>query len=182
MGPRNRGPQAYSQAGTAALCLSGQRPSSRRAMISWTRDLLVRQRTQLINALRGRPAEHGIVAAQGQRTSSRLPMRSTASKPNSLRLLGILPVFISNNRASRWEDHRSRKETATRGGGTERDGRPPAQSMSGIGPITAMAIEVFAPPPESWNCRTSMSQERQRPCTWKSTANCRKGFAPSPNA
>jgi transposase len=34
-------------------------------MIFCTRDLLVRQRTQLINALRGRLAEHGLVAAQG---------------------------------------------------------------------------------------------------------------------
>lgn len=36
-----------------------------RAMLSRTRDLLVRQRTQLINALRGHLAEHGIVAARG---------------------------------------------------------------------------------------------------------------------
>jgi transposase len=32
-------------------------------MIFRTRDLLVRQRTQLVNALRGHLAEHGIVAA-----------------------------------------------------------------------------------------------------------------------
>src|SRR5215472_17007789 len=36
-----------------------------RAMLFRTRDLLVRQRTQLINALRGHLAEHGIVATQG---------------------------------------------------------------------------------------------------------------------
>jgi transposase len=36
-----------------------------RAMIFRARDLLVRQRTQLINALRGHLAEFGIVAAQG---------------------------------------------------------------------------------------------------------------------
>jgi transposase len=35
-----------------------------RSMIFRTRDLLVRQRTQLVNALRGHLAEHGI-AAQG---------------------------------------------------------------------------------------------------------------------
>ena len=33
------------------------------AMLFRTRDLLVRQRTQLINALRGHLAEHGVVAA-----------------------------------------------------------------------------------------------------------------------
>ena len=36
-----------------------------RAMLFRTRDLLVRQRTQLINALRGHLAEHGVVAPQG---------------------------------------------------------------------------------------------------------------------
>ena len=34
-------------------------------MLFRTRDLLVRQRTQLINALRGHLAEHGVVAPQG---------------------------------------------------------------------------------------------------------------------
>ena len=36
-----------------------------RAMLFRTRDLLVRQRTQLINALRGHLAEHGVVSPQG---------------------------------------------------------------------------------------------------------------------
>ena len=36
-----------------------------RAMLFRTRDLLVRQRTQLINALRGQLSEHGVVALQG---------------------------------------------------------------------------------------------------------------------
>ena len=36
-----------------------------RGMLFRTRDLLVRQRTQLINALRGHLSEHGVVAAQG---------------------------------------------------------------------------------------------------------------------
>src|ERR1044072_2579062 len=36
-----------------------------RSMTFRTRDLLVRQRTQLVNALRGHLAEHGVVAAQG---------------------------------------------------------------------------------------------------------------------
>ena len=35
------------------------------SMIFWTRDLFVRQRTQLINALRAHLAEHGIIAPQG---------------------------------------------------------------------------------------------------------------------
>ena len=41
-------------------------------MIFRTRDLLVRQRTQLINALRGHLAEHGVVAPQGTAHVKRL--------------------------------------------------------------------------------------------------------------
>jgi len=37
-----------------------------RAMLFHTRDLLVRQRTQTINALRGHLAEYGVVAPQGR--------------------------------------------------------------------------------------------------------------------
>jgi transposase len=43
-----------------------------RSMIFRTRDLLVRQRTQLINALRGHLAEHGVVAPQGPAHVKRL--------------------------------------------------------------------------------------------------------------
>src|ERR1700728_2445166 len=52
-----------------------------RSMIFRTRDLLVRQRTQLVNALRGHLAEHGIVAAQGlaQVKALATAMRDTGS-------------------------------------------------------------------------------------------------------
>jgi transposase len=46
-----------------------------RAMIFRTRDLLVRQRTQLINALRGHLAEHGIVGSAGNSQASRQTKR-----------------------------------------------------------------------------------------------------------
>jgi len=43
-----------------------------RVMLFRTRDLLVRQRTQTINALRGHLAEFGVVAAQGRVHVNRL--------------------------------------------------------------------------------------------------------------
>src|ERR1700741_810554 len=43
-----------------------------RAMLFRTRDLLVRQRTQMINALRGHLSEHGVVAPQGPAHVKRL--------------------------------------------------------------------------------------------------------------
>ena len=59
-----------------AICEAGLRPTMRfvavkgeeqqaRAMLFRTRDLLVRQRTQTINALRGHLAEFGVIAPQG---------------------------------------------------------------------------------------------------------------------
>ena len=43
-----------------------------RGMLFRTRDLLVRQRTQTINALRGHLAEFGVIAPQGPAHVSRL--------------------------------------------------------------------------------------------------------------
>ena len=68
--------QKNDAADAEAICEAASRPTMRfiavkteeqqaRAMLFRTRDLLVRQRTQLINALRGHLAEHGVVAPQG---------------------------------------------------------------------------------------------------------------------
>ena len=68
--------QKNDAADAEAICEAATRPTMRyvavkteeqqaRAMLFRTRDLLVRQRTQLINALRGHLAEHGVVAPQG---------------------------------------------------------------------------------------------------------------------
>jgi transposase len=61
-----------------------------RSMIFRTRDLLVRQRTQLVNALRGHLAEHGIVAAHGlaQMKALATAMRDTAALHPLVRELG----------------------------------------------------------------------------------------------
>ncbi len=67
--------QKNDAADAEAICEAASRPTMRfvavkteeqaRGMLFRTRDLLVRQRTQLINALRGHLAEHGVVAPQG---------------------------------------------------------------------------------------------------------------------
>jgi transposase len=120
-----------------------------RAMIFRTRDLLVRQRTQLINALRGHLAEHGIVAAQGPANVKPLAAAiddTGGSLPAIVRNLAHLYLdqiellsakIIEIGKLLRREAARS--ETAAR-----------LQTMPGIGPITAMAIEAFAPPLETF--------------------------------
>jgi transposase len=120
-----------------------------RAMIFRTRDLLVRQRTQLINALRGHLAEHGIVAAQGPAKVRPLvdAIHTLADSLSPivrdlahlyLEQIEVLSVkIIKIGKTLRREAARS--ETTAR-----------LQTMPGIGPITAMAIEAFAPPPEAF--------------------------------
>lgn len=56
------------------------------AMVFRTRDLLVRQRIQLINALRGHLAEHGVVAPQGV-TNVRILEAAIEEAETSLELL-----------------------------------------------------------------------------------------------
>ena len=132
-----------------------------RSMIFRTRDLLVRQRTQLVNALRGHLAEHGIVAAHGLAQVKVLAtaMRDTGSLhplvcelgQRYLDHIGRLDVEIAEL------DKRLRRsckddETAKR-----------LQSMPGMGPITAAAIEAFAPPMATFK-RGRDLQARPRLC------------------
>ena len=64
-----------------------------RGMLFRTRDLLVRQRTQTINALRGHLAEFGVVAAQGPAHVDRLAPAledPDSNLPDAVRELGSL--------------------------------------------------------------------------------------------
>jgi len=120
-----------------------------RAMVFRTRDLLVRQRTQLINALRGHLAEHGVVAPQGttkvKLLSDVIEDVNTTLQPLVVELgrLYIDQIAALDGKIADLE--KVLKREAARGETTSR-----LQTMPGIGPITAMAIETFAPPMESF--------------------------------
>jgi transposase len=112
-----------------------------------TRDLLVRQRTQLINALRGQLSEHGVVAPQGPASVVILVQAiddMTASLPLARGRIGArIPrsdrrAFGESRGAREGDSVQARRDVTTRR----------LQTMPGIGPITAMAIETFAPPME----------------------------------
>jgi len=114
------------------------------SMIFRTRDLFVRQRTQLINALRAHLAEHGVIAPQG---IASLGLLSETIEDDSLGLelivvetarvyleqIGVLSARIADL-------EKALKSEAKRSANTAR-----LMSMPGMGPITAMAIEAFAP-------------------------------------
>jgi transposase len=120
-----------------------------RTMLFRTRDLLVRQRTQLINALRGHLAEHGVVAPRGavhvkrlaeaiDEESNGLPATVRDTGRLYLEQIGALTSQVAVlEKQLRAESYRT--ETTRR-----------LQTMPGVGPITAVSIESFAPPMQSF--------------------------------
>ena len=96
--------QKNDAADAEAICEAASRPTMRfvavktaeqqgRVMLFRTRDLLVRQRTQTINALRGHLAEYGVVAAQGPAHVDRLASAlegPDSGLPDAVRELGSL--------------------------------------------------------------------------------------------
>jgi transposase len=120
-----------------------------RAMLFRTRDLLVRQRTQLINALRGHLAEHGVVTAQGPAHLKRLAdaiVDEASSLPPLVRELG--KVFLDQIAALDVKIGDLNKKLRAAAGQAEATRR--LQTMPGIGPVTAVAVETFAPVMETF--------------------------------
>ena len=120
-----------------------------RAMLFRTRDLFVRQRTQLINALRGHLAEYGIVAPRARANLRRLEqalLEQHAELPRLVVDLGhdYLEQIARLSKQIEAVEGRLRLEAAS-DAATRR-----AQTMPGVGPITAMAVASFAPPMETF--------------------------------
>lgn len=115
------------------------------AMIFRARDLLVRQRTQLINALRGHLAEYGVVARQGAahlKTLEAAVEAQDADLPAAVRDVARLYLEQIAGCAGKIAE----LEKSIRADAAERETTARLQTMPGIGPIGAMAIAAFAPP------------------------------------
>jgi transposase len=125
------------------------REQQARAMVFRTRDMFVRQRTQLINALRGHLAEYGVVAPRGPAHVSRLAVAledgETSLPPLVIELGRLYLDQIKALDAKVADLEKVLRTEAARATTTVR-----LQTMPGIGPITAMAIESLAPPMESF--------------------------------
>jgi transposase len=148
--------QKNDAADAEAICEAASRPTMRfvevktqeqqaRAMLFRTRELLVRQRTQLINALRGNLAEHGVVAPQGPANVKELAQAVEEEKTSlPLLVVELSRVFLEQIDGLSTRIGELGKVTvheAAHGATSQR-----LQTMPGVGPITAMAIETFAPP------------------------------------
>ena len=155
--------QKNDAADAEAICEAASRPTMRfvavkteeqqaRAMLFRTRDLLVRQRTQLINALRGHLSEHGVVAPRGP-ANVKILAEAIEEATTSLPLLVVelsrtILDQIDGLSKKIAELEKATAHEAARGATTCR-----LQTMPGVGPITAMAIETFAPPMDRLQAR-----------------------------
>lgn len=150
--------QKNDAADAEAICEAAQRPTMRfvavkseaaqaSATIFRTRDLLVRQRTQNINALRGHMAEYGLITGQGIGQVSKLIDMidsSTCELPEAarsmLKVLGNM-IAVLDEQVKRLDSEIARRAK------TE-DVPHRLMTIPGIGPITATALAALAPPPE----------------------------------
>ena len=142
-----------------AICEAVRRPTMRfvqvksaeqqgRLMLHRTRDLLMRQRTQVINALRAHLSELGIVAAQGREgikellkiiaseQDARLPVDAHTSLVVLAAELAALQTLIGSIEKRIMAQHRS-SEASRR-----------LESIPGIGVIGATAIAATVPDPK----------------------------------
>lgn len=114
-----------------------------------TRDLLVRQRTQTINALRGHMAEYGVVAPNGPvhvaRLAEALDMPNAMLPASVVSLCRLLLAHIASLSGQIGVLEKELRERARRYEVAAR-----LMTIPGIGPICATAIEALAPPSESF--------------------------------
>ena len=120
-----------------------------RGMVFRTRDLLVRQRTQTINALRAHLAEFGVVAPQGPAHVGRLASAlddPDSGLPGQVRELGRLLL----EQIAGLGEKIVGLEKELHVGARQDEEAARLMTIPGIGPITAMAFQAFAPPMEGF--------------------------------
>jgi transposase len=152
--------QKNDMADAEAICEAAQRPTMRfvavksetkqaAALIFRTRDLLVGQRTQIINALRGHLSEYGLIAPQGPFHVARLIVQvedPAARIPAAAR--SCLMRLVATLRRLHDEIAEVDREIATRAKADEAARR--LMTVPGIGPLIATAIEALAPPTDTF--------------------------------
>jgi transposase len=152
--------QKNDMADAEAICEAAQRPNMRfvpvkdevqqaSGVVFRARDLLVRQRTQCINALRGHLAEYGHVVPQGPAHVDSLVVLiedPNSTVPESART--ILKVLIGTLEALGAQIRELDAEIACRAKADPVARR--LMTIPGIGPIAATAITALVPAPEGF--------------------------------
>lgn len=129
---------------TVAVKTSNQQA---RAMVFRTGDLLVGQRTQMVNALRGHLAEHGVIVGKGLGNVERL---STLVTSNNLPELVESMSRLYLRQIAQLHEEIDQIDRCIAAEARQSDVVQRLQKVPGIGPICAMAITAFAPSMEEF--------------------------------
>jgi transposase len=154
--------QKNDAADAEAICEAAQRPTMRfvapkseqaqaAAIVFRARDLLVRQRTQIINALRGHLAEFGLIVAKGPaHVPHLLQAIEDEAEPIPELARPILRMLVAT--LHRLDEHIAGldREVARRAKEDETARR--LMTIPGVGPVTAVALAALAPPAETFRC------------------------------
>ncbi len=154
--------QKNDAADAEAIVVAAQRPEMRfvepksaeqqgKAILFRSRERLVHQRTELINALRAYLYEYGHVIPQGIRQLGKI--EDFLDAPNC-----DLPDLVHEecrNLLEQITEKTTRIDAQTRKIkklAAEADTARRLQTIPGVGPMIALAVEAFAPPMESFRC------------------------------
>lgn len=119
------------------------------AMLFRTREMFVRQRTQLINAVRAHLAEYGIVLPQQRRNGRLFAERCRAefgSAPEPV--ISMVEAYLRQIEAVDREV--AELDVKIKKGALHNADARRLQTMPGIGPMSAMAIQAFCPPAQNF--------------------------------
>jgi transposase len=154
--------QKNDAADAEAICEAAQRPTMRfvvpkseqaqaAALVFRARDLLVRQRTQIINALRGHLAEFGLIVPKGPAHVPHL-VRAVEDPDEPIPEIArpILQMLVETLHRLDEQIAGLDQEVAQRA--KENDMARRLMSVPGVGPVTAVALAALAPPAETFKC------------------------------
>ena len=154
--------QKNDAADAEAIVIAAQRPEMRfvepksaeqqsRAILFRGRERLVHQRTELVNALRACLYEYGHVVPQGIQQIHRIAEILKAPNSDLPDLMREECRDLLDQIAEQTARINARTEKI-KALATEADTARRLQTIPGVGPLTALAVEAFAPPMENFRC------------------------------
>ena len=152
--------QKSDAADAEAICEAAQRPTMRfvavkseetqgAAMVFRVRELLIRQRTQAINALRGHLTEFGLVVPQGAANAARL-IALVEDPGSGLPAEAIATLNVLVTALTHLEKEIGQLDGEIERRAKENEVARRLMTVPGIGPVIATAIAVLAPPPQTF--------------------------------
>ncbi|SFA60590.1 Transposase [Paracoccus halophilus] len=150
--------QKNDAADAEAICEAAQRPNMRfvpvkseetqgAASVFRVRELLIRQRTQAINALRGHLTEYGQVVPQSATNARRL-IALVADEYPELPATARASLKVLTATLAQLDDQIETLDAEITRRAKENDVARRLMTIPGIGPLIATAIATLAPPPE----------------------------------